>query len=256
MRRRPTDWQLICRYLDKHDINAFENLMQRHYDTAYSYVLARSPQQTEASYLTQRVWTTTVDRLEEFEQSMSFPSFITDISNEVTTEFQRNRGNVPAPETHPPTERPPNTTEPPIEPTDSRSLAEERFNSEELSSMNCEERMIYLLKALSDHRDPVKLTWEALADFNGIDSQDAWDRFELVRKILIKKQHKDSGSKRLECEDLLIFLVWTQANRTNDSQTFSWNYFAELTGIPAIQLQLRYRSALRKTSRGLRNDDN
>lgn len=257
MRRKSNDWQLIRRYLDKHDVDAFEHLMKRHYDTVYSYVLARSPQQSEASYLTQRIWTAVVDQLDEFEPTMDFLRFLTDISHEIITEFQRAQASPPAiapVETYSSTQ-PEVRPEPQVPVMESEGASHERFVSEQLRSLSCEERMIYLLKEVSDHPLSTGLSWERLADFNGIDSQDAWDRFELVRKLLLEKHHQDMGKKRLECLDLLIFLVWTQANRPSQNQIFSWHYYSDLTGMATLQLQMDYRSAEKKLAKASDNDD-
>lgn len=256
MRRKSNDWQLIRRYLDKHDVDAFEHLMKRHYDTVYSYVLARSPQQSEASYLTQRIWTTVVDQLDEFESSMGFQRFLTDISHEIITEFQRAQPSSPVPATAYSSTQQEVQPEPPDPLPELESARDERFISEHLRILTCEERMIYLLKEISDHPLSTELTWEMLADFNGIDSQDAWDRFELVRKLLLEKHHQDTGSKRLTCLDLLIFLVWTQAKRPNQKQIFSWHYFSDLTGISTMQLQIDYRKAEKKLAMESNEDDN
>lgn len=257
--RRSNDWQLIRRYLNRRDVGSFEKLMQRHYDTSYSYVLARSPQQREAAFLTQKVWTSIVERLPTFEPQMDFEPFLFEVSNEVITEFQHDQAKTPAqsvtpePATTPAELEPQAAIEPhswPIE------VEEKQLDHRKLRAMSCQERMAYLLKKVSDSELKIRLSWEDLAAVTGLDTGDVWDRFEFVRKTILMKHHFDTGKKRLECEDLLIFLVWTQANQPERPHLYSWHYFSELTGIPTLQLQLDYRSAVKKMSEELNNGNN
>jgi len=118
----------------------------------------------------------------------------------------------------------------------------------------CEQRLAFLLMHESEHwEEKRRLGWQHLAQMNGMDAQEAWSRFEVFRNKLLQKVSSHS-SEDLDCDSLLVFLIWTQAQRLEKQQSFTWDYFSEVLGVSVNTLKTRYRTALKKLAQGLKDE--
>jgi len=266
------DGELIRRYLTEQDQSAFEALLRRHHDQVFWRFLKRVGNRADAEDLTQQMWIRVVDNLGRYDDQGKFSSFLATIGTNLLNDHWRRKGVRSAAfvdwtddEEH----------SPKLDPADRRGSAEDDvvrqsainyLVTELIPQLPCEQRMIYLLRHESEHwEENRRLDWSHMAELNGVTVNDAWSRFESMRKDLLMLTHAGeesqdesldfSKSPRDEASDsgekLLIFLVWTQAQRPHKDQKYTESYFAELLGVSVNTLKTRYRTATRSLARGL-----
>ena len=261
MHQSPSDWHLIRRYLDNADERAFELLMRRHYDSVYHRLLRHCRHPQDAEDMTQQLWARVVTNLARYTDDGKFPSFLMRSVTNMLTDYWRRKGvkNQVIQQT---------LSE---EETDAiETAADEGIGVSALHAvqdqvahltrtlipgLTCEQRLAFLLMHESEHwEEKRRLGWQQLAELNGMDAPEAWSRFESFRNGLLQRKNSNS-SEASDCDSLLIFLVWTQAQRLEKRQSFTWDYFAEVLGVSSNTLKARYRTALKKLARGLKNED-
>jgi len=105
-----------------------------------------------------------------------------------------------------------------------------------------QERLVFLLMHESEFWDfETPLDWTHLAVLNGIDKETAWARFESAREMLMTGTPTD----RIDTEDLLIFLVWTEAKRPFKTN-HTLQYYASLLGEAEQNLRNRSHKAKKR----------
>jgi hypothetical protein len=82
-----------------------------------------------------------------------------------------------------------------------------------------------------------RLSWDHLAALNGIAPKVAASRFLKARDALLLKE------EGIGCEELLIFILWTQCQRIDKKQKITQSYFSRLLGIKLNTFKTRERDA-------------
>ena len=254
------DGELIKRYLQENDERAFRMLVERHYTTTQRRFLKHCHHVDDAADLTQQLWIRVINNLDHYRDDGKFPAFLNRISTNLLTDYWRSKGRKgividgPAPDD----ENDPIEQAPAPQPDADTSLDTQQqvdyLAKELIPALPIDQRLIFLLRHESEYwEEKQRLEWVHLAELNGIDEQTTWSLFEQARNTLLSLQHKDNSTNtsNLNDESLLIFLVWTQAQRLSKRQDFSWNYFAKLLNISTNTLKTRYRAATKKLSDGL-----
>lgn len=261
MQQTPTDWDLIRRYLDHADERAFEQLMTRHYDSVYRRLLSHCKHPDDAADMAQQLWIRVVNNLDSYQDDGRFPSFLMRSTTNMLTDYWRRKGvrdqviqqNFAADEEGDAIELAADLG------ADTGALHEAQDQVAHLTrtlipSLVCEQRLAFLLMHESEHwEEKHRLGWHHLAELNGIDAKEAWQRFEQVRNGLLERLHAPAGEQP-DCESLLVFLIWTQAQRLDKRQSFTWDYFSEILGVSTNTLKTRYRTALKKLAQGLKDE--
>ncbi|MGF1643196.1 MAG: RNA polymerase sigma factor [Thiotrichales bacterium] len=254
-----TDWQLIREYLDNGRESAIEILVKRHYDSVYKRLLAHCKHPDDAADLAQQLWIRVINNIPNYKDDGQFPAFLMTAVRNIVTDYWRRRGvrnqviqdHLGDDDANP-------IDLAPDQGADTARLAESREQLDYLihhlvPSLDCQQRLVFLLVHESEHWETSnRLGWNHLAELNGIDEETAWQRFEQARnQLLTQSQSQASGSAALDCDALLVFLVWTQAQRLRKETEFTWDYFATILGTSANTLKTRYRAALKKLATGL-----
>lgn len=257
-----TDAELIHRYVTQGDQRAFEQLMGLYYDSTYRRFLRRCRNQEDAADLTQQLWINMVTRLENYQDEGKFAAFLTRSASNLLTDYWRHKGVVnnvmvehDSDADLPLMDRLIDTAPDPLENIQIYDEVD-TLTRELIPALPCEQRLAWLLRHESEFwEEKQPLRWDHLAELNGIDEQAAWQRFEDLRNKLLAQTRPEAPQLNLkdDCEQALVFLVWTQAQRPSKKQEFTWDYLAGLLGITANALKLRYKKALSNLREGLSN---
>ena len=112
-----------------------------------------------------------------------------------------------------------------------------------------QERLVFLLMHESEFWDfESPLDWTHLAVLNGINKETAWGRFESARKMLMTGTSVD----QIDNDELLIFLVWTEAKRPFKTN-HTLQYYASLLGEAEQNLRNRSHKAKKRLDECLSN---
>jgi len=260
----PDDAVLIKAYVEKKDQRAFETLLNRYEEKIFKRIrklVWRSVPNTDPSALeelSQNIWIKAINNLERYEDDGRFLNWMYTItSNEVIDYFRQINVRPKTQDiTFPSDDEDDEYIDPYYRAEDGTRVDENAMLEEEIShletvlipGMKVEQRLVYLLRfesMLWDQRQP--LTWDQLARLNGLTESQAWTNFESARKQLMS----GIDQKNIDREELLVFLIWTQANRPDKSKTYTHAYFAELLGESANTLKTRYRSAEKYLQKGI-----
>lgn len=104
-------------------------------------------------------------------------------------------------------------------------------------------RMVWLLRNEAEFAAADStITWEALAQLNGLTVEATWEKFESARTQLLLG-YKNPSSQNIDTESLLIFLVWTHAQRPVHHGKYTFKDISALLGVPESTLKDRYISA-------------
>lgn len=255
-----SDWQLIRAYLDEGNETAFEVLLKRHYDMVYKRLVSHIKHPDDAADLTQQIWIRVINNLPNYKDDGKFPSFLMKATSNMLTDYWRRKGvkGQVIQETLETEE----SVDPIVMASDQRTETSNTIEAREqvdylvrelIPALDCEQRLAFLLMHESEHwEEDKRLGWNHMAELNGIDEQTAWERFETVRNALMQNINGKTDV-RTDCEEMLVFLVWTQAQRLRKNSDFTWDYFSNILGTPTNTLKTRYRTALKKLSTGLKN---
>lgn len=260
MQQKPSDRELIRRYLDSADERAFEQLMSRHYDSVYRRLLSHCKHPEDAADMAQQLWIRVVNNLANYDDDGKFPSFLMRSTTNMLTDYWRRKGVRDQVIQQTLSEEEADAVEMAADQgIDTGALHEVQdqvacLTRKLIPELVCEQRLAFLLMHESEHwEEKHRLGWQHLAELNGMDAQEAWSRFESFRNGLLQ-QSKDHVNKEPDCDSLLLFLVWTQAQRLEKRQSFTWDYFAEVLGVSTNTLKTRYRTALKKLAQGLKDE--
>lgn len=251
-----TDGELIQLYVKGADEQAFETLLRRYYSFVYKRFAAQCGQ-TNADDLCQQLWIRVLDHLQDYKDEGKFSAFLSTIARNLLNDHWRRTGvrsQVAAEWDDEAVERDREfaSHEGSVEDQVVRQSAIKYLVAEMIPSLPCEQRMIYLLRHESEHWDQkCRLEWSHLAELNGIDESTAWARFEAARTKMVKNTTTGRCDDEVEDEELLIFVVWTQAQRPDKSGKYTESYFAELLGVPVNTLKTRYKAASTRLAEGM-----
>ena len=254
-----TDAELIRRYVKQGDQQAFEQLMGLYYDSTYRRFLRRCRNQEDAADLTQKLWINMVAKLENYRDEGKFTAFLTRSASNLLTDYWRHKSVVNSVMVeHDDADLPllDRLADAAPDPLENIQIHDEvsTLTLELIPALPCDQRLAWLLRHESEFwEEKQPLRWDHLAELNGIDEQAAWQRFEDLRNKLLAQTRPDAPQLNLkdDCEQALIFLVWTQAQRPSKKQEFTWDYLAGLLGVTANALKLRYKKALSNLRDGL-----
>jgi RNA polymerase sigma factor (sigma-70 family) len=260
MPEQASDGELIQQYLNRGDERAFERLMRRHYDKVYRRLLNHCKHPEDAADLAQQLWMRVVNNLGNYQDDGKFGSFLMRATSNILTDYWRRKGvkDQVIQQSFSDEE------DDPVELAADQHISTSELHEVQqqvdyltrtlIPELNCEQRLAFLLMHESEHwEEKHRLGWQQLAELNGIDRQQAWERFEHVRNHLLSSRQTDDKTE-IDCEHLLVFLVWTQAQRLEKTQQFTWDYFANILGVSGNTLKTRYHTALKKLARGLKDD--
>ncbi len=253
-----SDAQLIKRYLSNKDEQVFATLLQRHYDATYHRFLKHLRNADDAADLSQQLWLRVVNNLGSYKDDGKFPSFLMRIATNLLTDFWRRKGVRDRAIYEPSTAEEQEIIEHNAT-VDSGQLDSALATAEEINHLTTalipqlptDQRLTFLLKHESEFWEKNQpLDWQTLAKLNAISAESAHRKFEKYRDNLMKA-FNGTDTEELETQDMLLFLIWTQAQRLDKKQEFTWDYFSQLLGVSANTLKTRYRAALKSLTRGL-----
>lgn len=255
-----SDGELIRRYLQEKDESAFEQLLNRHYDLVYRRFLNRCKNAEDAADLSQQLWLRVLNNLKNYQDDGKFPFFLMrSVSNLLTDHWRRKgvRDNViddlvGSDDFDPIAEAKDSTVDLYAETATQEEV--QYLISHLIPALNCELRMAFLLRHESEYWEGQnRLGWHHLAELTNQNQDDVWSRFEALRNTLMTLANGRKSDVSPDCEDLLIFTVWTQAQRLHKAQNFTWDYFSEILNVPVNTMKTRYRTALKQLAQGLKN---
>lgn len=221
---RHADAVLIELYRTERDREAMRALVERHHDPIRRRLRRELRDDAEAEACSERLWIEVARRLDDYRDEGEFPRWLSTIATALIEE----RRAVDAPEPGP-------------GPVGDGLV--DRLVRELIPALPVDQRTAWLLRHESALRDPEhRLEWTHLAELNGVDVADAWSLFESARGRLIGGA-RSASSTALDEQEMLVFLVWTEAQRAAGPERVSWGYLGELLGVPAATMEARYRAA-------------
>lgn len=240
MSKNYNDWsdrQLVEAWKKDRDETALNTLVTKYYPLVFRRLKGKLARLPDAEEVTQDAFIKLVNSLDNYNEEGKFTHFLQTIVSSQLIDFYRKNDKYSSHEEldeafH-------------IDVSLASGDAEEQlsmFQKIEYLTTHCipklpvQERLVFLLMHESEFWDfDSPLEWSHMAMLNGIDKETAWSRFESAREALMKGISRD----KIDKEELLIFLVWTEAKRPfKASQTLK--YFANLLG--EAEQNLRNRS--------------
>lgn len=240
---KPSDAQLINAYLAGNE-SSFEMLVTRYYPMVYRRLLQKTGNEKMiAEELAQDCWLKVAQSLPDYEDSNKFSHWLnTLVTNVLKDHWRAQSSRIKSVDYGEDGMDSGQFADPTPPPEHSAIRAEEvrHLTTVLIPELSVEHRMVFLLlfeSTLWDNAQP--LEWNHLAGLNGINIDEAWRRFESARKELMSGKN----AADIDREELLIFLVWTQAKRASKSGKYTMKYFADLLGEPEQNLKNRNHAA-------------
>ena len=237
-----TDDALIKRYVQNNDTDAFDVLTLRHRDLIYWRFYKSYPH--DAEDLVQDLLEKLLGSLHSYQAEGKFSAYLSSMVKNMLIDKWRSKqqiiGNMTFSESDDETILTLTDQQSPDKTLDIDQQLIHLFHTL-IPRLPCQQRMAYLLVQESNLWEGMqKLNWHDLAALNGSDPNEVALRFMKTRDALLLQ--KDN----IECEDLLIFFVWTQCQRLDKKQKFSMSYFATLLNINTNTFKTREREAKRQ----------
>lgn len=260
-----SDGNLISMYQDQNSELAMRTLVSRHHGKLRSRFLRELRNEADAKDLEQQLWLRVVRDLKNYRDDGKFPHFLSRIASNLLKDHWRatgrrnkvfstsdNFGDDDQSYAESAAERYQDPS-PNSEKQASDSELVQYLVSVLVPALPVEQRAAWLLRHESEYwESDSRLEWQHLADLNGISEAEAWNHFETAREKLMTSSHDKKPSPQLNEQELLVFLVWTQAQRLNKEQQFTWSDFAHLLGVPENTMKTRYRTAQKTLGDGLK----
>lgn len=265
-----SDGELVSMYVIDHNESAIRALVTRHHDRLYSRFLAELKNEADAKDLEQQLWLQVVRNLSSYKDEGKFAHFLSRIASNLINDFWRSKGRRSKVfvENREQNDQTSSQESDGGESFDSEHYGDpgpdehERFENEELlrylvtvliPQVPVEQRTVWLLRHESEYwEEGRRLDWNHMAELNGTEPQEIWQTFETARSKLMKMTiAKSEKPSELTDEELLAFVVWTQAQRLDKGQQYTWEYFSDLLGVPTNTMKTRYRAAQKFLSDGL-----
>lgn len=245
---------------------ALRVLIERHNQQMFDRYMAKVHDKTIASDLVQELWTKVAANLHRYKDEGKFEHYLSRLHSNVRIDFYRKSGKDKALFVD---NQGGHTTDDFAESDneyytdnheDPAQNAEEQVSNDALAeylsgvlipALPVEQRAAWLLRHESEYWEPARrFEWRHLAELNNLTEEQTAAIFESARHKLMTTT--TNGSKgTLEEIELLVFLVWTQAQRLDKAQKFTWDYFAELLGQPVNTMKTRYRTAQKSLQQSL-----
>lgn len=204
-----SDAELIHAWQENRDEMAVNVLVERHYKNVFKRIDFRLHNTEDAKEVTQDVFVKLIGSLDNYKDEGKFTHFLNTIATTQMIDFFRKNG-----KTFDAEELKHEMYDESYSPNDGSELFAEKqvehLITHCIPKLPPHERLVFLLLHESELWDfDTPLEWSHLAALNGIDKKTAWERFESARESLMKGKSAD----KIDMEELLIFLVWTQAKR-------------------------------------------
>jgi len=232
-----TDSELVKLWQMQRDKKALNNLIEKHYVIIFRRIKNKVANVEDAREVTQDAFTKLVTSLSKYSDQGKFTHYLNSLVSSQLIDYYRKNGK--------------DYDEDAIrhelyDDLNSRNdgsgvLAEQLYTEKKVARLTEQwipnlppnERLAFLLLHESELWDfETPLEWSHIATLNGIDKKTAWKRFESARESLMK----GVKANQVEREDMLIFLVWTQAKRPFKTSP-PLAHFAELLGVEHQRLR-------------------
>jgi len=259
-----TDGELISRYV-KHRSDsdtAMRVLIQRYRSSLHSRLLAGVHNKDDVNDLQQELWSRVARNLHRYQDHGKFEHYLSKIKTSVLTDYYRKGGREKEIFSDQPIRQDDDEPNALVDSyVDETQDTEQQASDSELiqhltmvliPALPVEQRAAWLLRHESEYWEASRpFEWSHLAKLNGMSEKDASLVFETARNKLMSGSTNGKVTTLDETE-LLIFLVWTQAQRYEKTTNFTWDYFAEILGQPVNTMKTRYRTAQKTLDKGLR----
>ena len=253
-----SDAALIERYVNGRSEAAMRALVERHHATIHRRFRRELGNDADADDWSQRLWVRVVGRLAEYRDEGKFPQFLSTIATNMIKDHWRRRAahdrvlveSDDTEEEHARRGRLDDDVDPERATINDEMVA--HLTGTLIPALPSEQRAAWLLRHESEYWEPGRpFEWTHLAELNGIGVGEAWRAFESARSKLMRGARGAGAAERIDADEEAIFLVWTQAQRATKDEDFSWDYFAELLGVPVNTMKTRYRTAQKRLAEAL-----
>ncbi|MFK7892885.1 MAG: sigma-70 family RNA polymerase sigma factor [Granulosicoccus sp.] len=264
------DDEIVVQYLAGGDDRLFRILVERHHRRLYSRFLSEVKNSADATDMEQQLWLKVFRNLKTYKREGKFAEYLSRIASNLITDYWRSRGRSRAVFVEQQPARGADSTDgnpsenysasqvasnetPAADALDSADLVR-HLVSVLIPDLPAEQRLAWLLRHESEYWEPAqRLDWCHLSELNGITEDKAWAMFESARnKLLSVATHAGREKVTVDNEEILIFMVWSQAQRLHKEEHFTWEYFAQLLNVPVNTMKTRYRAAQKSLSEGLK----
>lgn len=240
-----TDSELLERYRSDRDQQAMRVLVERHYDTLYRRFMRELGNAADAEDASQKLWLQVARHVDDYDDQGKFTHYLSTIASNLIKAHWRDTGTARRVITDTTDDDDVPEQADPVDPELQNSDAElVRYLTEELiPGLPPEQRLAWLLRHESEYWEPGRpLRWQHMAELNGMDTQAVWQKFEVAREKFMR-HGRPEAMPDIDTDEASIFLVWTQAQRADKGQSFSWDYFSALLNVPVNTMKTRYRAA-------------
>lgn len=261
--KNASDGELIKHYVQhrgKSDV-AMRELVGRHHEQMYARFLSKVKNESDAHDLQQELWSRVAQNLHRYNDEGKFAHYLSKLASNIVIDFYRKAGRdkenlvdtasaTANDDDHDDWQF--NQLETPAQ------NAEEQVSDNELvhhlttvliPQLPVEQRTAWLLRHESEYWEPSsRFEWRHLAQLNGLSAEEVATIFDSARYKLMTSTSKGRDLEEIE---LLVFMVWTQAQRLDKSANFTWDYFADLLGQPVNTMKTRYRTAQKSLNKSL-----
>ena len=253
-----SDAALIERYVSGRSEAAMRTLVERHHPMIHRRFRRELRNDADADDWSQRLWIRVVGHLDEYRDEDKFPQFLSTVATNMIKDHWRQKTTrervlVETDDTEEDHARH-GRLDDEIDPERATINDEmvERLTRELIPALPSEQRTAWLLRHESEYWEPGRpFEWTHLAELNGIGVEDTWRAFESARSKLMRGARGAGAADGIDVDEESIFLVWTQAQRARKDESFSWDYFAELLGVPTNTMKTRYRAAQKRLAEAL-----
>lgn len=241
-------------------------LMNRHSEDIYGRIVSKVGNESDAKDLQQELWTKVARNLHQYKDEGKFKHYLSKLVSNLLIDFYRKSGRDKEVfvddqrfganqasadgDSYSYTDN----YEDPVRNTEQQVSDDELIQyltGVLIPELPVEQRAAWLLRHESEYWEPGRpFEWHHLAELNNLTVAETAEIFETARHKLMTTKNTERKSELEELE-LLVFLVWTQAQRFDKSQKFTWDYFAELLGQPVNTMKTRYRTAQRSLDKSL-----
>lgn len=265
------DDEIVVRYLAEGDDQLFRILVERHHQRLYSRFLSELKNSADATDLEQQLWLKVFRGLKSYKREGKFAEYLSRIASNLITDHWRSRGRrravfveqQPARDSES-GDSDPTENNPASQIASNEAQVGDALDNEELvrylvsvliPDLPAEQRLAWLLRHESEYWEPSqRLDWCHLSELNGIPEEQAWAMFESARnKLMSVATHASRDKANVDNEEMLIFMVWSQAQRLHKEEHYTWEYFAQLLNVPVNTMKTRYRAAQKSLSEGLKS---
>jgi len=263
-----SDGELIQLYVQHRSDSdtALRVLIERHNQKMFDRYMAKVHDKTVASDLVQELWTKVAANLPRYKDEGKFEHYLSKLHSNVRIDYYRKSGRDRAVFVDKQSARATSDFADSDEEYYAENYADPGQNAEEqvskdalahylseslIPALPVEQRAAWLLRHESEYWEPGRrFEWRHLANLNNLTEEETAAIFESARHKLMTNRTTQSRAVLEEIE-LLVFMVWTQAQRLDKSQKFTWDDFAELLGQPVSTMKTRYRTAQQSLQKGL-----